>query len=154
MAGNETRDSAAESLTALADELEHSLGDAVTIDRWAVPGDGVTLTPTRNTALAVGWMDFGDEVYLETLGGPGGRWELRRSRQDIEWLESIVRSVIAGRVTEVFGPSRSQVTVTTEDGKRYSERGAVAGDGCIPLPFWTRWGQKVKYTPYLEDTPA
>ena len=66
MAGNETRDSAAESLTALADELEHSLGDAVTIDRWAVPGDGVTLTPTRNTALAVGWMDFGDEVYLET----------------------------------------------------------------------------------------
>jgi hypothetical protein len=151
VAGYETRDTAAESLAALVDDLERSLGDAVTIDRSDVPGDGVTLTPSRDTALAVGWMDFGDEVYLETLGGPGGRWELRRSTQDIELLESIVRSVVAGRVTEVFGPSRSKVTVTTADGMQYSERGSVAGEGCIPLPFWTRWGHKVEYTPYLGD---
>lgn len=149
MARSEPLDPAADALAALVDDLERSLGDGATIERADVPADGVTLTPSRDSALAVGWMDFGDEIYLETLGGPGGRWELSRSSQDIELLEAIVRSVVAGRVTEVFGPSRSKVTVTTADGKQYSERGSVAGEGCIPLPFWTRWGHKVEYTPYL-----
>jgi hypothetical protein len=143
--------SAAEALAAFVDDLERSLGDAVTIDRSDVPGDGVCLTPSRDAALAVGWMDFGDEIYLETLGGPGGRWELRRSPQDIEFLESIVRSVVEGRVTEVFGPSRSKVTVTLADGTRCWEQGADAGEGCLPMPFWTRWGRTVEYTPYLAD---
>jgi hypothetical protein len=60
--------------------------------------------------------------------------------------------VIAGRVVEVIGPSRSRVTVTLADGRTDTTSGATELSGCLPMPFWTKWGRKVRYTPYTDDT--
>ncbi len=137
-------------LRQLADRLERSLGEAAAIenDTSTVPGSLVRITPTRNDALGLVWIELRYGVVLETSGGPGGRWELSRSEEDIDFLEDIVESVIAGRVVEVFGPARSRVTVTLADGRTFSERGAVASEGCLPMPLWTKWGRKVHYAPY------
>lgn len=143
-------------LGVLANRLEDSLGPAVTVERddSTVPGCLVRVTPTRDDALGLVWMDLWGEVILETAGGPGGRWELSRSDEDLDLLEDIIESVVAGRVIEVFGPARSRVTVTLSGGRRLSERGARALEGCVPMPFWTKWGRKVRYSPYTEDLTA
>lgn len=140
-------------LASFAAELERSLGDVASVERsTGVLGHAeVRMTPARPDALGVIWLEGVDEVIVETLSGPGGRWELGTANEDIELVEGIVRSIIAGRVSEVFGPGRSRVTVTLADGTSHSELGLTAPAGCLPLPFWTRWGRRVHYTPYRAD---
>jgi hypothetical protein len=143
-------DDPATRLAQLADELEGTLADAASVERTETPvGPAVRIIPVRASALAVSWIWFGDEVTLETLGGPGGRWQLGSSQQDLDMFEAIVRSVVAGRVEEVRAAGRSRVKVTLADGTRLSETGYVAGPGCLPLPFWNRWGRRTCYTAYL-----
>ncbi len=78
----------------------------------------------------------------------GRRWELGTTQQDLDMLEGIVRSVVAGRVEEVHAPGRSHVTVTLADGSRSSETGY---ESCLPLPlpFWRRWSRRTIYSAYL-----
>jgi hypothetical protein len=82
-------------------------------------------------------------------GHEGGWWELGRMDYDVDFIEDVVRSVIAGRAGETFAPRRSRVDVTLGDGTVVHETGR---DGCLsvlgPLVGWTRWGRQVRYLPY------
>ncbi|WP_432948102.1 hypothetical protein ACQPXM_12775 [Kribbella sp. CA-253562] len=151
-----TRDPISTRLGLFLDDLRSELGDAASIvvearDGWRT----FDLRPTREGALDVFWTDFyllgdgspGDALQVEA-GHQGGRWELGRDQDDLLLLIDLVRSVVAGRVIEVFGPARSRVEVTLSDGTRKVEIGARAPVGCLPVPGWMRFGRRVKYAPY------
>ncbi len=135
-------------LKSLADDLERDLGNEVRVERQRIFSGGVTLTPTRDDALAVSWIDLGTELQVQTASGFGGRFELSRTERDVDFIEAIVRSVVAGRVVEVFAPRRSRVTITLADGTTEVETGYDGLTGCLPLPMWPRWGRTVRYSPY------
>ncbi len=92
-------------------------------------------------------MDFGESLQIEA-GHVGGRWELDRTMEDVDFIEQVVRAVAAGRVVEVFGPGRSRVEVTFPDGTQAVETGGVSPRGCLPSPGWVRRGRRVNYAPY------
>jgi hypothetical protein len=92
-------------------------------------------------------MDFGESLQIEA-GHVGGRWELDRTMEDVDFIEQVVRAVAAGRVVEVFGPGRSRVEVTFPDGTQAVETGGVSPRGCRPSPGWVRRGRRVNYAPY------
>jgi hypothetical protein len=139
----------AERLARLADDIKQVLGDRVHVEHEPDLFSGAwTLEPVNKRSLAVTWLDFGWDLQVETLGGPGGRWELSRTTEDADFLEDLVRSVVAGRATEVRVANRSRVTVTLSDGRRATETGYDGLAGCLPIPLWPRWGHKVRYEPY------
>ena len=92
-------------------------------------------------------VDFGDEIVVE-VGQFGGRWEIGAEEEDLAFLEDLVRSVIAGRVSEVFAVGRSRVVVTLAEGTQAVETGYDGPAGCLPLPLWPRWSRKIQYLPY------
>jgi hypothetical protein len=127
--------------------MQRDLADAAEV-RWEEP-HSITLIPRNERALAVSWFDTGDELQVETVGdGNGGRWELPRDDAHAEFLEDVVRAVVAGRVTEVFGVRRSAVTVTFADGTTDMDTGYGFGSGCLPMFGWKRRGRLVRYGPY------
>jgi hypothetical protein len=135
-----------ERLCRFAEELGTRFGSIAEVDRS--DGLSVSLTP-GDGGLAVCWFDTGSELQVETLGGPGGRWELARTEVDAEFLEDVVRSVVAGRVEEVFGGSgRSRVLVTLTDGSTATETGYTGLRSLLPRPGWPRRGRRVKYGAY------
>lgn len=112
------------------------------------PGSSITVTPHRAGACSIAWLDFPDEIVLQ-VGEIGGRWELGTAAGDLTFLEDLVTSVIAGRVTEVFAYRRTRVTVTMPDGSTETETGYDGLAACLPLPLWPRWARTVHYRPYL-----
>ncbi|MFJ6200200.1 hypothetical protein [Micromonospora sp. NPDC092111] len=132
----------------LARRLARELTGVATVEIDDVKGRlSVAVTPGNPDARAFGWTDFSDELVLQ-VGDYGGRWELEAGPEDVALLEDIVRSVIAGRVREVFAPGRSAISVTLADGSVETEIGGDAPAGCLPLPFWRRWSRSVQYAPY------
>lgn len=145
-----THDEVAARLTALTNSLKQRLGDAVTIHRDR-SSDGYVesthLDPRREDACPTSWAELGaSELVLQV--GEGGRWELTRDLEAVELIERIVTAVTEGRVTEVFGPSRSQVTVTLEDGTSKNSTGYQGLPGLVPSPGWRHRGRSVAYEPY------
>jgi hypothetical protein len=131
-----------------ARQLAKELAEAATVEITSIEGGiSVDVTPRTPASRAFGWSDFSDEIIVQ-VGDYGGRWELEAHPEDIALLEDIARSVIAGRVREVFAPGRSSVSVTLADGSIETETGAEAPRGCLPLPFWRRWSRTVQYAPY------
>lgn len=110
-------------------------------------GITVGVTPRKPDARAFGWTNFSDDIIMG-IGDHGGRWELGAGPEDVALLRDIARSVIAGRVSEVFAPGRSAVSVTLADGSVETEIGGEAPIGCLPLPFWRRWSRTIHYAPY------
>ena len=99
----------------LAGQLTVELGSAAIIDTGPVgPFSSVSLVPRRADALGVRWLQSDVEVIV--FAGSGGRWELEPTEQDMDLLEDLVRSVIAGRATEARGRNRARVEVTLSDG--------------------------------------
>lgn len=134
----------------LAGDLQRSLGAAATVKTdddypWAA----AELWPVRADALGVSWIEFGNEVVLSTARGLGGRWELDRSAESMDFLEDVVRSVVAGRVVEVTAGDRSRIEVTLSDGSVAVETGRVGIRSLLPKPDWQRWGRRIEYAPYL-----
>lgn len=131
----------------LARGLAAELGELATVDIGPVAeGIGVTVRPVNPAARDFGWVDFAGDVVLQ-IGEQGGRWELEMPH-DLEFLAELARSVIAGRVVEVFARRRSAVTVTLADGSTETEVGYDGLGGCLPLPFWRRWSRTVHYAAY------
>jgi hypothetical protein len=132
----------------LAKQLAQELVGTATVEIDNVEiGIVVTVTPTNPHGRRFGWMDFAGQLVVE-VGDYGGRWELEARPEDLAFLEDIARSVIAGRVREVFALGRSSVSVTLADGSVATETGYQAPAGCLPLPFWRRWSRSVRYAPY------
>lgn len=127
--------------------MEREVGGLADINR-SEP-HSVELAPHNQRAVGVLWFDTGDELQVETLGDRGGRWELERQEADVAFVEEVVRAVVEGRISEVFGPNRSTVTVTLSDGSK--DRHTVYGPGLrglLPRPGWRRRGHTVRYEPY------
>lgn len=144
------RDEIAERLAALAARLQTELRDSVvvTADSDGPWGTAITLAPTREGALAVTWNDFGVTLQL-TAGHHGGRWEdIDRDEEGVQFIDHMVRAIVAGKVVEVFGLRRSTVRVTMPDGEVVEETGYEFPLGAIPLPGWRRRGHHVRYAPY------
>ena len=82
--------------------------------------------------------------------GNGGRWELNQgeSLKAVQLIERIVRSALDGRVTEVFGPGRSRVTIILEDRTPEVSTEYRTLLGVVPIPFWKHRGRTVTYEPY------
>ncbi|MGW0230780.1 hypothetical protein ACWDWO_20910 [Actinopolymorpha singaporensis] len=105
-------------LRAFAEELEREPGPTCTVRRqWESYAEGTgglvtELIPSRTDALALTLTDFGSDFQLEAGQGPSGNWEIdERDDQAVEFIQSTVHAIIAGRVSEVFGTSRSRVAM-------------------------------------------
>jgi hypothetical protein len=147
----------------LAQELDRVA--TVRIDRVEA-GVLVTVTPAAPDACPFGWRDFSDLVVTR-IGAHdySGRWSLaaegapedavlwadfvyeRRSALDVGVLDDIVASVVAGRVREVHGWGRSEVTITLADGS-CETRTDAAPALVLPLRLWRRCARSVRYAPY------
>lgn len=134
-------------LADLASDLDRDLHGVAALEREDHGRGSWVLVPRNDQAVGVAWIDWGDALHLEVLGGQGGRWELGRDDSDLAFLIDVVEAVIDGRVTERFGRRRSRVTVTMTDGSTDSETGYGPG-GLLPQPFWTRRGPLKRYSPY------
>lgn len=113
------------------------------------PGDwgGVAL-PQPAGACPVNWLPLGDEIILE-VGRGGCRWELASTPEDVAFLRDVVDAALDGRVSEVFGPARSCVTVTLADGRRVTTEQSTVPRGCLPVPRWRRsTSNRMDYAPY------
>lgn len=131
-------------LAAFVSELAAALGPAVAVETGAVgPYESVWLEPRRADALGVGWLQA-DDVVLSA--GTGGRWDLEVTGPDIDLLEDIVRSVVAGRVTEAKGWRRSRVEVMLPDGTVEASTVHDGLLGVLPQPGWR--AERRRYAPY------
>lgn len=132
----------------LARRLAADLADAAETE-ISRPGTGLTVrvTPHRTGARPIDWTDFGDEIIVQ-VGDIGGRWELGPAPDDLAFLQDLVMSVVAGRVSEVFAYRRSRVRVTLGDGSVVTETGYDGLTACLPLPLWPRWSRTTCYLPY------
>jgi len=138
-------------LAELEMRVRDELADCAQIERSSF-GEGrismVSIRPLNPGALGVSWMEMHQEIIL-TAGHEGGRWELGWSQRDMDLVQDVVWSVVAGRAREVFAPKRSHVQITLASGKVEGETGR---DGCLtmvaPIPGWRRFGRKVQYSPY------
>jgi hypothetical protein len=141
------------SLAGLADRLRTELAGAATVEHSEnrnLYGIAWEVRPDNPRSVPVVWMVFGEEILLQAGRlDRGGRWELDRTAEDVDFVERVVRAAIAGRVTETSAPARSRVEVTFEDGRVVHETGY---EGCssvlLPLPGWRRWGRVIHYEPY------
>ncbi len=77
-----------------------------------------------------------------------GRWEPGRTAQAMDVLEDVVRSVVAGRVSEVVAGDRSRGEVTLADGSVAAETVSTGLRSLLPKPFGRRWVQRIEYSPY------
>ena len=146
------RDELGARLESLADDIEAEYSQVCTVVRTSGQRQhdirNVWVTPTNPAATAVGWDDMGSQLQAYAGGGHGGRWELDRSPDDVDFIEEVVHAAIEGRVAEVLGPSRSRVEVTLRSGEVVAETGGVAPGGCLPLPGWVKFGRRLQYEPY------
>jgi hypothetical protein len=139
-------------LEAFADRVEAEYAATCTVARRMISDDrirSVWIAPTNAQASQTGWLDFGS--YLQVSAGSGqagGSWELDRTVENVGFVERVVTAVVQGRVTEVFGPSRSRVSVTFDDGTVWTETGYNAPWGFPPSPEWARHGRVLNYSPY------
>lgn len=132
-------------LSALGARLEQDFGADVerAVDGWL----SVHVVP-RAGACPFYWVASDDEL-LFGMGDGGCRWELSHDTADIDFVEAAVEAAVAGRVHEVFGPGRSQLTVRLGDGVTDRTSCATAPVGCLPVPFWTRSARRRReYLPY------
>lgn len=157
MAGDDVEwrtDAIAQRLSALADRVEAEVGAAVEVRRGLYEQGhivAVDLFPSRESAVRVGWLDMGDDCMVSVGStGLGGRWELDRTPAEVDFIEEVVWAVVAGAVTEIFGPGRSRVDVRLADGSTVSETGADPPRGCLPLPGWIKRGRRINYAPYRD----
>jgi hypothetical protein len=107
------------------------------------------LEPTTPNAAAVCVADFGTELGL-VIGhrGEGGRWELKRNVRQVDFVEDVARSVVAGRVVETIVPGRSTMTVTLADGTTAREIAMLSLRGLLPGARWSRSRRTIDYAPY------
>jgi len=130
----------------LAVHLEQDFGRE-TVVRGQDEPPSVSVVP-RPGACPLYWLEWGDGLIFG-MGEGACRWELSKDSKDIDFVEAAVEAAIAGHVSEVFGPHRSQLTVRLANGVTERASHASAPVGCLPVPFWTRNKRRRKdYLPY------
>ena len=139
-------DEAQDDLGQVLSDLEEVLAKIADVDRDTDETGMVIVkvTPRNPEALPITWICQGSEITLQA-GRYGGMWELSRADDDIAFMQRVIRSITAGRVRETFGPKRSRVDVTLEDGTTVAETGY---ESWLPRPGWRRRGRTVAYKSY------
>jgi len=90
-----------------------------------------------------------DYEFVFGVGRGGCRWELALTQDDLGFFRRVWEAVISGEVVEVFGPARSRVSVSLQDGTTAQTSQADVPRGCLPVPLWTRNKKRtVYYEPY------
>ena len=79
-----------------------------------------------------------DEEFVFGVGRGSCRWELQVTLDDLDFMRTVWDAVIAGQVSEVFGPARSRVQVRIGDGTIVQTESADFPRGCLPVPRWRR----------------
>ena len=82
----------------------------------------VDVEPANTDCLSVTWWDDGHELGLQA-GHTGGRWELRRTDADVDFIQAAVEAVIDGRVIETTALARSRVRLRIDTGDTDHETG-------------------------------
>jgi hypothetical protein len=144
-----TNDEVAARLRLLVASVERQANGAVSNSRQSIPNASVDITevnPRRSDACRLSWIEMGGKELILYVGR-GGCWERSRDVGGAAEIAEIVESVLAGRVTEIRAPGRSNVTATLADGTQKSSQVRSLG-GILPIPFWRRLGRKVSYAPY------
>ena len=132
-------------LSELCDRMRTDLGAGVF--EPDPDGMGFSLTP-REGACPVYLMRWGDALILG-IGGGGCRWELSFTEDDVRFVSDVVEAAASGRVREVAGPARSEVTLWTRDGTELRTAQADAPLGCLPVPRWrANRRRSTSYLPY------
>lgn len=141
-------------LSRLLSDLAAKLGEVAEVDRETLQdgaGVVVNVTPRNPLALAMSWIVMKDEIVFQT-GDRGGCWELARTLDDVDWMARVANAVARGRVRETFGPKRSWVEVTLEDGTTETMTGYTGGLlSLLPTPGWKRRGRTVEYASYFDS---
>ncbi|MUN39126.1 hypothetical protein [Actinomadura litoris] len=135
----------------LLERLKDELGSAIEVqdddgDLWVA-----WVRPMRPGALGFGWIywgnaDAGEVIFQLDLGGV--RWELGRTPQDLEFVERLVHALIDGTVHSIQAPHRARAVVTLPDGSQHKATTNTGLSGCLPMPFWTFWGQRTEHVAY------
>jgi hypothetical protein len=131
-----TDDFVAHSLARLSDSIHQQLGDAVVITRESVSNASVQITrisPKRPGGCPAWWIEMGTSG-LDLGVGQGRRWELRRDQEAVDRIERVTAAVVKGNVVDVFGPNRSQVTVSLDDGSQLRSRELRGLLAILPAP--------------------
>lgn len=137
-------------LAAIEDQLRDELLGVAIVEHRQVADriTSVTIEPRRDTSLAVHWTILGAAEIILQAGHNGGHWELEYTARDIDFLEDITRSVVAGRAVETFAWRRSRVEVTLDRGDVAHETGGQGFLSMLPLPAWRKWGRRIQYDAY------
>jgi hypothetical protein len=107
-----------------------------------------SIVPDAAKASPVSVVELGDRELIVNVAG--GRWELSRNIDSVDFFKSVVESAIKGDVRETFGLERVDTRITFSDGTFVTTTTRTLG-GIIPTPGWRHWGRKVRYEPYLSD---
>lgn len=142
--------SARERLDAFRGDLTRELRDHASVTLEAVRGWRIVdVEPHERGNRSLTWFESatdGPGSLVLQLGDLGGRWELDVTHEDVQFLEDVAGSVIAGRAEETFGPGRSCMTVTLHDGEVVRQEGGGLLS-LMPAPGWRRRGRTVTYAP-------
>lgn len=135
-------------LAQFASDLEAMLGESAEVLRHEdeLTRVHVQVLPRHREALPVRWLEMGDEVILETGSGPGGRWELGTTDEEIRFLARVPSQ--GGRRWPRAGGLRGRSVPRHSRAGRWNGSDRDGYTGCLPKPFWPKRGLVKQYAPY------
>jgi hypothetical protein len=144
---SEEQDEVGFELNRFVQSLRIRLGDAAKIESEQLTQQirRTNIVPVVGTACSVSIVEMGKVELIVKVAG--GRWELGRSNDTLDFFKRIVESSIKGDVTEIFGLERVETRVAFPEGTSVKTTTRTLG-GIFPTPGWRHWGRKVKYEPY------
>lgn len=137
-------------LDAFEDGLRAELDGLAEVERtqWSPALAVVDVEPFNPRGAPVSWIDTGDGLVLTVGFGNHARWELDLSQDDLEFLESVVRAAVDGRVSSALSKHQDAVEIVHQDGSVQSTSG---GDFWPSLLWWHRRRTRhVQYVPYRD----
>ncbi|MFJ9523766.1 hypothetical protein ACIRPK_36800 [Kitasatospora sp. NPDC101801] len=115
----------------------------------------VVVRPGYAGPLGFSWLCQGDSADIVFGVDAGGvRWELGRSVEELDLMETIIDALLRGDATAVFASGRCEMTITLGNGSKEVQSNRDFPSGCLPLPGWSRWGRRVDYEPYGPSADA
>jgi hypothetical protein len=138
-------------LRQLLERMKDVFGSAIDVEDYDGDWWLAWISPKRPGALGFGWIyrgdaDDGEIIFQLDVGGV--RWELSRTQQSLEFMEQVVQALTNGTAYTIRAPHRARAVVTLPDGSQDKATTYTGLRGCLPLPFWTRWGHHTQHVPY------
>jgi ribosomal protein S1 len=104
-----------------------------------------SIEPVNHLACPVSIAELGDQEWVLSVSR-GGRWEATRSAENLVLIESLVRAVIEGHVSETIRPGGARVTITTSDGKLH--KSAIQSSTMVFFAERKSWYRRHDFAPF------